>query len=231
MAKVARASLAALARALRCRNSAYFIQYSSFLRLDPEPNPRRDAARDFCHGLLAAVFRDHSCNSIIGKQAIWKGANFRRGAKMYICLNRATTGGGVAYRAIRRVGRRRRIRRRGCRAGLWGRTAGTAALRDLYSRLNMKFGGWGPPLDHRTDPARREEAMKKLVAQAAVAAELGIDFLAATLDFPIVGPPLFGNLDNPRRHAKTRGDSFGRPWPAIRAGMCEPLPHPPIQET
>src|ERR1700722_9673745 len=63
MAKVARASLdfdelsrvAALARALRCRNSAYFIQYSSFLRLDPEPNPRRDTARDFCHGLLGAV--------------------------------------------------------------------------------------------------------------------------------------------------------------------------------
>src|SRR5438270_5057279 len=59
MAKVARASLdfdelsrvAALARALRCRSSAYFIQYSSLLRLDPEPNPRRAAARDFCHGL------------------------------------------------------------------------------------------------------------------------------------------------------------------------------------
>jgi len=29
-----------------------FAQYSSFLRLDPEQNPRRVAARDFCHGLL-----------------------------------------------------------------------------------------------------------------------------------------------------------------------------------
>src|ERR1700722_6665673 len=52
MAEVARASLAALARAHRCQNSAYFIQYSSFFRLDPEPNPRRDTARDFSHGLL-----------------------------------------------------------------------------------------------------------------------------------------------------------------------------------
>jgi len=52
VAKVARASLAAFARALRCRNSAYFIQYSSFLRLDPEQNPQRVTARDFCHGLL-----------------------------------------------------------------------------------------------------------------------------------------------------------------------------------
>jgi len=30
------------------------LQYSSFLRLDPEQNPRRDTAREFRHGLLAS---------------------------------------------------------------------------------------------------------------------------------------------------------------------------------
>ena len=29
------------------------LQYSSFLRLGAEENPRRIAARDFCHGLLS----------------------------------------------------------------------------------------------------------------------------------------------------------------------------------
>jgi anti-anti-sigma factor len=53
VAELARASLAFFAPALRCRNSAYFFQYSSFLRLDAEQNPRRDTAREFRHGLPA----------------------------------------------------------------------------------------------------------------------------------------------------------------------------------
>ena len=31
------------------------LQYSSFLRLDPEQNPRRDTAREFRHGLLGVI--------------------------------------------------------------------------------------------------------------------------------------------------------------------------------
>jgi len=54
VAKVARADLAPLPLALRCRNSAYFAQYSSFPRLDPRANPPRRAARDFCHRLLSS---------------------------------------------------------------------------------------------------------------------------------------------------------------------------------
>jgi hypothetical protein len=50
--KPAQASLPVFARTLRCRNSAYFVRYSSFLRLDPEQNPRRDTARGFFQGLL-----------------------------------------------------------------------------------------------------------------------------------------------------------------------------------
>jgi hypothetical protein len=54
VAKLARASLASFVRALRCRNSAYFSQYSSVLRLDPVRNLRRDTAREFHHGLLCS---------------------------------------------------------------------------------------------------------------------------------------------------------------------------------
>ena len=96
---------------------------------------------------------------------------------MYICLNRGTTGGALRTEQFVELA---------ASAGFagadvepaYGVERGTAALRDLYTRLKMQFGGWSPPLDHRTDPARREEAMKKLIAQAAIAAELKIDSCA-----------------------------------------------------
>ena len=93
---------------------------------------------------------------------------------MFISLNRGTTGGGMPLDAYVELA---------ATAGFQGADVdvnygvqhGTGALRDLYRKHNLQFGGWSPPLDHRTEPARREEAMKRLMAQATVAQELKID--------------------------------------------------------
>jgi sugar phosphate isomerase/epimerase len=96
---------------------------------------------------------------------------------MYICLNRATTGGGLSLEDFVQVA---------ASAGFagadvdmtWGERHGVAALRDLYAARHMRFGGWGPPVDHRTEPARRDEGLKHLAAHADIARQLQIDSCA-----------------------------------------------------
>ncbi|HWP39833.1 MAG TPA: sugar phosphate isomerase/epimerase family protein [Tepidisphaeraceae bacterium] len=51
---------------------------------------------------------------------------------------------------------------------------GAAALRDLFARHKLRFGGWGVPFDWR-DPAKHESGLKILKTHAALAAELQID--------------------------------------------------------
>src|SRR2546428_12560135 len=51
---------------------------------------------------------------------------------------------------------------------------GASALRDLYSRNSLKFGGWGPP-DWRGDATKAREGVQALQKLAPIAAELLID--------------------------------------------------------
>src|SRR3954466_14562961 len=93
---------------------------------------------------------------------------------MFISLNRGTTGGGMPLDAYVELAATAGFQ--GADVDMnYGAQHGAAALRDLYTKHKIQFGGWSPPLDHRTEPPRREEAMKRLVAQANVAQELKID--------------------------------------------------------
>lgn len=96
---------------------------------------------------------------------------------MDFCLNRGTTGAGLPLDQFVEIA---------AAAGFggadvdmqWGQAHGRAALRDLYAARHMRFGGWGPPVDQRTDPGRADEGLKRLAAQAEIAAQLQIDSCA-----------------------------------------------------
>ena len=96
---------------------------------------------------------------------------------MYVCLNRGTTGGGLSLEEFVQLA---------AAAGFggadvdmeWGQKHGLAALRDLYAARHMRFGGWSPPVDQRTEPSRKDEELKRLAAQADIARQLQIDTCA-----------------------------------------------------
>jgi sugar phosphate isomerase/epimerase len=96
---------------------------------------------------------------------------------MYICLNRGTSGGGLNQVEFAQLAARAGFQ--GCDVDLsYAQQHGAAALADLFVSLNLRFGGWGPPQDHRTDPCRRREAAAILQGHAAVAKQLNIDACA-----------------------------------------------------
>jgi len=108
---------------------------------------------------------------------------------MYVCLNRGTTGGALPLDEFVQVAAS------GGFAGAdpdlgWGEKHGMAALRDLYAARHMRFGGWNPPVDQRTEPPRRDEGLKRLAAQAQIARELHIDSCATWImsasDLPFI---------------------------------------------
>jgi sugar phosphate isomerase/epimerase len=96
---------------------------------------------------------------------------------MYICLNRGTTGGGLSQQDFAQLAFRAGFP--GCDVDLsYAQQHGSAALADLFASLHLRFGGWGPALDHRTVASQRREASATLTAHAAVARELNIDSCA-----------------------------------------------------
>lgn len=96
---------------------------------------------------------------------------------MFICLNRGTTGTGLALDEFVQVAAGAGFA--GADVDLaWAEQHGLAALRDLYAARHMRFGGWEPPVDQRTDPARRQEGLKRLAARAQIARALDIDSCA-----------------------------------------------------
>lgn len=64
--------------------------------------------------------------------------------------------------------------------------------------MNLRFGGWNPALDHRTEPAKRDAQLKRLQAQAKIAGELKIDscatYIMSSSDLPF--------LENWRQHVQ-----------------------------
>jgi sugar phosphate isomerase/epimerase len=96
---------------------------------------------------------------------------------MYVCLNRGTTGGALSQEAFAKLAANAGFQ--GCDVDLsYGREHGAAALGDLFASLNLRFGGWGPGLTHRTPANHLAEAAASLAAEAAIAKELRIDSCA-----------------------------------------------------
>ena len=96
---------------------------------------------------------------------------------MIVCLNRGTTGAEVALDEFVQIAASAGFPGADVDMG-WGQGHGLEALRDLYAARHMGFGGWNPPIDHRTPPRHREKALKDLAAQAAIARKLNIDSCA-----------------------------------------------------
>src|SRR5256885_2265022 len=96
---------------------------------------------------------------------------------MYVCLNRGTTGGELSLEEFVEIAARAGFAGADVDLG-YGQKHGTAALRDLYASHQSRFGGWGPPVDHRTEPGKRRESLENLAAQAKIAKELNIDSCA-----------------------------------------------------
>jgi sugar phosphate isomerase/epimerase len=98
---------------------------------------------------------------------------------MYICLNRGTTGGGLALPEFVKLS---------AEAGFHGADVdlsyalqtGPAALRDLYGSYAQRFGGWGAP-DWRADAGKAEQGLEQLRKLAPIARELNMDSCATWL--------------------------------------------------
>src|SRR5437762_2402588 len=96
---------------------------------------------------------------------------------MYVCLNRGTTGAGLPLDQFVTLAAEAGFQGADVDMG-YARQHGAAALRDLYAERQIRFGGWAPPVDHRTDPARRKEGLDQLAAQARIAREVNLDSCA-----------------------------------------------------
>ncbi len=96
---------------------------------------------------------------------------------MYLCLNRGTTGGNLSQEDFAALAGG---------AGFAGADIsidfavqhGAQALIDLYGKLNLKFGGWGPPEWRQADAAEAKTNLEKLKKQAEVAAKLKANYCA-----------------------------------------------------
>lgn len=96
---------------------------------------------------------------------------------MYVCLNRGTTGGNLSLPDFVNLAADAGF------AGadldmVWAEEHGASALQDLYAGRNLKFGGWGSPVDHRTEASKVGDGLRRLEKWAKIAAELKIDTCA-----------------------------------------------------
>lgn len=93
---------------------------------------------------------------------------------MHICLNRGTTGGGLSLEEFVTIAADAGFE--GADADMtYGEAHGAAALGDLYRSRNLKFGGWGPPIDWRSEIGPTMEGLNRLRTLAKIARELNID--------------------------------------------------------
>ena len=92
---------------------------------------------------------------------------------MYVCLNGGTTGRGLAFDEFAKLASSAGFP--GCDVDLgYAVKHGAGALGDLFGKLNLRFGGWGPG-DWRGTPEAAAECNKQIEAAAPLAAKLGID--------------------------------------------------------
>ena len=96
---------------------------------------------------------------------------------MYVCLNRGTTGGSLPLEQFVQLASEAGFA--GADVDLeYGRANGAPALADLFQSRALRFGGWSPAVDHRTEPSHRREGLEKLGQHAKVARDLKIDSCA-----------------------------------------------------
>ena len=93
---------------------------------------------------------------------------------MYVCLHRATAGGGLSMEKFADLAAA------GGFAGAdvdfnFAVTNGTSALGDLYASRKLRFGGWGIPFDWKGPEDKQAEGLAKMSAHAKAAAELKVD--------------------------------------------------------
>jgi sugar phosphate isomerase/epimerase len=107
---------------------------------------------------------------------------------MYVCLNRGTTGGGLPLEQFLELASGAGFAGADVDLSL-GVERGAAALPEMYTRRNLRFGGWGPP-DWRGDAGKAKDGLSLLEKQAKVARELKIDSCATWImpssDLPFI---------------------------------------------
>jgi len=107
---------------------------------------------------------------------------------MYVCLNRGTAGGSLPSEQFVKLAADAGFAGADVDLG-YGAERGASALRDLYTKHGMKFGGWGAP-DWRGEAAKAREGVEKLPHLALVAQELGIDtcctWIMPSSDLPFI---------------------------------------------
>lgn len=96
---------------------------------------------------------------------------------MFICLNRATAGGGMPLDQF--VALAATAGFAGADVDLeYGIQNGAAKLHDLYAMHDMRFGGWGAPPWRAPDESTLADALGKFEQCARIAGELKIDSCA-----------------------------------------------------
>lgn len=99
---------------------------------------------------------------------------------MYISLNRGTTGGNLSLEQFVQLAADAGFG--GADVDLaYGEQHGVSALRDLYAAKNLRFGGWGPPVDWRGEESKLKDGLAALDKRARIARELNIDSCATYL--------------------------------------------------
>jgi sugar phosphate isomerase/epimerase len=127
---------------------------------------------------------------------------------MYVCLNCGTAGGNLPAEQFVKLA---------ADAGFVGADVdlgyavekGASALRDLYMKHGLKFGGWGPA-DWRGDAAKSRESLQALPKVARAAKELGIDscctWIMPSSDLPFIDNWNF-HVDRIKPVARTLADN------------------------
>lgn len=112
---------------------------------------------------------------------------------MYISLNRATAGGGLAFEDFVKTASDAGFPAADVELG-WARDRSADALRALFQSHHLRFGGWGVPFDWRGDESKLGPGLRDLDEMAKLAAELRIDRCSTWL-LPSSDRPLIENWE------------------------------------
>ena len=93
---------------------------------------------------------------------------------MYICLNRATAGGSLAFEQFVQLAAAAGFQGADVDLG-WAAARSAGALSDLFQSRGLRFGWWGLPYDWRGSEALLDAGLRDLQEMIAIASKLRID--------------------------------------------------------
>ncbi len=93
---------------------------------------------------------------------------------MYICLNRATAGGSLAFEQFVQLAADAGFPGADVDLG-WAVARSAGAMSDLFESRGLRFGGWGLPYDWRGQESLLDAGLRDLTDMAAVGSRLRID--------------------------------------------------------